>query len=87
MRLRNHMVVIYGLPVRACAKTGCSQEAVATAALRYRERILLVGDLVPSRDPNLFDLCQGHAVRVTAPYGWRRIDGRTTTLPGAPAGA
>jgi hypothetical protein len=85
--LANHIDVIYGHPVRACAKTGCSDEAVATAALRYRERILLVGDLIPSRDPNLFDLCEGHAARMTAPYGWRRIDGRATTLPAGQAGA
>jgi Protein of unknown function (DUF3499) len=66
-------------PMRACAKLGCREVAVATAALRYRERVLWIGDLVPSPDPNLFDLCQGHALRLTAPYGWRRLDDRVTS--------
>jgi len=51
---------------------------VATAALRYRERVLWIGDLVPQRDPNLLDLCVAHADAITAPYRWRRLDERTT---------
>jgi hypothetical protein len=73
-------------PVRACGKMGCLEPAAATAALRYGERVLWVGDLLPSRDPNLFDLCEDHADRLTAPYGWRRIDGRSPSLPAAHAG-
>jgi hypothetical protein len=73
--------------VRICAKLGCGEPAAATAALRYRERVLWIGDLLPARDPNLFDLCLGHAARTTAPYGWRRVDERTPTVPAAPGGA
>lgn len=67
--------------VRACAKLECREPAAATAALRYRERVLWIGDLVPARDPNLFDLCLPHASRITAPYGWRRVDDRVTVVP------
>ncbi len=58
---------------------------MATAALRYRDRVLWIGDLVPQRDPNLLDLCVAHADGITAPYGWRRLDERTTAPPLASA--
>jgi Protein of unknown function (DUF3499) len=83
--LANHIAVIHDGPMRGCTKLGCGEEAVATAALRYRERTLWIGDLAPIRDPNLFDLCGPHAIRLTAPYGWSRIDDRT--LPAATTGA
>ena len=62
--------------VRECGKLGCRQPAEATAALRYRDRVLWIEDLLPQRDPNLFDLCGDHAARLTAPYGWSRLDQR-----------
>jgi hypothetical protein len=79
--------VIYGGPVRVCAKLRCLEPAVATAALRYGERVVWIGDLVPAQDPNLFDLCESHAARLTAPYGWRRVDDRGRVAPATPAGA
>lgn len=45
-------------------------------ALRYRDRMLWVADLIPERDPNLIDLCVGHANSMVAPYGWDLIDDR-----------
>jgi hypothetical protein len=71
--------------VRACGKQGCGRPASATAALRYRDRVLWVGDLVPQRDPNLLDLCEAHADRLTAPYRWRRLDERRPTAGLPPA--
>jgi hypothetical protein len=71
--------------VRECGKFGCREQAEATAALRYRERVLWVGDLVPHRDPNLLDLCGSHADRLTAPYRWRRLDERVSGPRFAPA--
>jgi hypothetical protein len=56
--------------VRECSKIGCREPAVATAAMRYREREVWLGELVPERDPNLLDLCAEHAGRITAPRGW-----------------
>lgn len=73
--------------VRECGKLGCREAAEATAALRYRERVLWIGDLVPQRDPNLLDLCWPHAGGLTAPYRWRRLDERTSSpLPASAAG-
>jgi hypothetical protein len=83
--LTNYTGVIYPRSVRTCGKYGCHEEASATAALRYRERVLWVGDLVSERDPNLLDLCARHADAITAPYRWRRLDERTAAPGLAPA--
>jgi Protein of unknown function (DUF3499) len=56
--------------VRDCSKIGCREPAVATAAMRYREREVWLVELIPERDPNLLDLCEEHAGRITAPRGW-----------------
>lgn len=72
----NNTSVIYPLRVRECAKLGCREQATATMALRYRDRMLWVTDLIPERDPNLIDLCVGHANSMVAPYGWDLIDDR-----------
>jgi hypothetical protein len=79
--------VIYAALVRECAKLECRQPAEATAALRYRERVLWIGDLLPQRDPNLFDICGDHAARLTAPYGWSRLDQRASVAAPAAEGA
>lgn len=63
-------------PVRECAKLGCREEATATMATRYRDRVLWIADLIPERDPNLIDLCDPHADAMTAPYGWELADDR-----------
>jgi hypothetical protein len=62
--------------MRECAKLGCREPAGATMALRYRDRILWITNLVPERDPNLIDLCDAHAASMIAPYGWELIDDR-----------
>jgi hypothetical protein len=69
--------------MRECGKLGCRLPAVATAALRYRQRVLWIGLLGPQRDPNLLDLCQAHAASITAPYGWERLDERPPPTPHA----
>lgn len=56
--------------MRTCAKMRCDAEPVATITLRYTEREVLVGDLLPERDPNLLDLCREHVERMTPPVGW-----------------
>ena len=55
----------------------CGDEAVATVALRYEHREVLVADLLARSDPNLIDLCHDHAERLTAPIGWSLRDERT----------
>ena len=68
--------------MRECAKLACKEPASATVALRYRDRQLWIAGLLPERDPNLIDLCAGHADSMVAPYGWDLIDDRgTVELP------
>ena len=68
--------------MRACAKMRCGQEPVATVALAYVDREVLVGDLTGERDPNLLDLCREHVQRMTPPVGWVVRDMRTTSSVG-----
>jgi Protein of unknown function (DUF3499) len=63
--------------MRTCAKMRCDGEPVSTITLAYSERVVLVGDLIADRDPNLLDLCWEHAQRMTPPVGWTIRDQRT----------
>jgi hypothetical protein len=78
--LANDICVIYSDAMRPCAKVGCREAAGATIGIRYAAREILVGDLLPQRDPNLLDLCPPHTERLTAPFGWRRVDARASPL-------
>jgi len=71
--------------MRECAKLGCRESAIATVGLRYQERVVWVADLLEQRDPNLIDLCAGHADRLVAPYGWSRLDERLKVPAEQPA--
>jgi hypothetical protein len=62
--------------MRTCAKMRCGVEAVATVALSYEGRVVVVGDLTPEPDQNLVDLCSAHVERLTPPIGWRVRDER-----------
>jgi Protein of unknown function (DUF3499) len=68
--------------MRTCAKMRCDAEPVATVSLRYDEREVAVGDLLPHRDRHLLDLCREHVDRMTPPVGWTVRDARVE----APAG-
>jgi hypothetical protein len=63
--------------MRSCVKLRCENEAVATVALRYADRTVWLHDLLPQRDPNLLDLCRGHADALRPPLGWQTIDERS----------
>jgi hypothetical protein len=69
--------------MRTCAKMRCAAEPVATVALRYGEREVLVEDLGAVRDPNLLDLCRAHVDRMTPPLGWTVNDRRSLAAAGA----
>jgi len=56
--------------MRTCAKMRCGQTPMATVALVYAERHVVITDLLPERDPNLLDLCAEHVDRMTPPVGW-----------------
>jgi Protein of unknown function (DUF3499) len=63
--------------MRTCAKMRCGNDPMATVALNYAEREVVVADLSPERDPNLLDLCDEHVGRMTPPVGWVVRDERT----------
>jgi Protein of unknown function (DUF3499) len=66
--------------MRTCAKMRCGQEPIATVALVYTDRLVVITDLLSERDPNLLDLCAEHAERMTPPVGWV-VDDRRTAAP------
>jgi Protein of unknown function (DUF3499) len=56
----------------------CGEEPAATVSLQYADRLVVIGDLVPERDPNLLDLCEEHVARMTPPVGWTVRDERVS---------
>jgi hypothetical protein len=62
--------------MRICAKMRCGAEPVATVALSYVTREVVIGPLAPERDPNLLDFCAEHVDRMVPPRGWTVRDER-----------
>lgn len=62
--------------MRRCARVSCPAEPVATISLRYADRLIVIGGLLPQRDPRLLDLCSRHLAAMTPPVGWRVDDAR-----------
>lgn len=44
--------------------------AVATLTYAYADSTAVVGPLASYSEPHSYDLCEEHAVRLTAPRGW-----------------
>ena len=55
---------------RRCSRPGCPHYAVATLTYVYSDSTAVVGPLATAREPHSWDLCVGHAGRITAPRGW-----------------
>jgi hypothetical protein len=58
----------------------CEAEPVATVALRYAEREVVVSPLSPEPDPNHLELCRTHVERMTPPMGWVLLNARESVL-------
>lgn len=58
---------------RRCCRPGCPQYAVATLTFVYSDSTAVVGPLATVREPHSWDLCVGHAGRITAPRGWELV--------------
>lgn len=58
---------------RRCCRPGCPHYAVATLTFVYSDSTAVVGPLATVRDPHAWDLCVGHAGRITAPRGWELV--------------
>ncbi|MGH3866044.1 MAG: DUF3499 domain-containing protein [Pseudonocardiaceae bacterium] len=56
--------------VRRCSRTGCTNPAVATLTFAYADSTAVVGPLATSSEPHSYDLCERHALGLTAPRGW-----------------
>lgn len=55
---------------RRCSRTGCVNPAVATLTYVYADSTAVVGPLATAAEPHTYDLCERHALRLTAPRGW-----------------
>lgn len=60
-------------PVRRCSRTACTSPAVATLTYVYADSTAVVGPLAVQAEPHTYDLCDAHAVRLTAPRGWEVV--------------
>jgi hypothetical protein len=58
---------------RRCCRPGCPHYAVATLTFVYSDSTAVVGPLATTREPHSWDLCVGHAGRITAPRGWELV--------------
>ena len=70
---------------RHCSRPGCAERAAVTLTYEYGRSQVWLDELVPERDPHAYDLCRGHAARLSVPLGWRLADRRgaaTTFLAG-----
>lgn len=59
--------------VRKCSRTGCLEPAVATLTYAYWDSTAVVGPLATAAEPHSYDLCEGHAQRLTVPKGWEVV--------------
>ncbi|BBX93948.1 MULTISPECIES: DUF3499 domain-containing protein [Mycolicibacterium] len=58
---------------RRCCRPGCPHYAVATLTFVYSDSTAVVGPLATVSEPHSWDLCVGHAGRITAPRGWELV--------------
>ena len=58
---------------RRCSRAGCPHPAKATLTYAYRDSTAVVGPLASRAEPHGYDLCQSHALTLSAPRGWEVI--------------
>ena len=59
--------------LRKCCRPGCRNTAAATLTFVYSDSTAVVGPLATSAEPHSWDLCELHAVRITAPLNWELV--------------
>ena len=57
-------------PGRRCSRTACDRLAVATLTYNYSDQTAVLGPLATYAEPHGYDLCEGHAAKLSAPRGW-----------------
>lgn len=60
-------------PLRRCSRTACGRSAVATLTYVYADSTAVVGPLATYAEPHSYDLCEDHAIKLTAPKGWEVV--------------
>ena len=58
---------------RRCSRNGCPKTAVATLTYVYADSTAVVGPLAAFAEPHSYDLCERHALSLTAPRGWELV--------------
>ena len=58
---------------RRCSRPACKHPAVYTLTYVYRDSTAVLGPLAAYVEPHCYDLCVGHAERLTAPRGWEVV--------------
>ena len=58
---------------RRCSRNGCPKTAVATLTYVYADSTAVVGPLATYAEPHSYDLCERHALGLTAPRGWELV--------------
>ena len=58
---------------RCCSRTACKHPPVYTLTYVYRDSTAVLGPLAAYTEPHCYDLCEGHAGRLTAPLGWDMV--------------
>lgn len=58
---------------RRCTRSGCKGRAVATLTYVYADSTAVLGPLALQATPGCYDLCAGHASKMTVPQGWEVI--------------
>jgi Protein of unknown function (DUF3499) len=61
----------------------CPEPPIASVALRYAARRIVIEALRAERDPRLLDLCARHVGAMTPPVGWLVEDDRVPTVLGS----
>ena len=68
------LVIVQGVKsLRPCSRTACGNGAVATLTYVYSDSTAVLGPLATYAEPHSYDLCAGHAERLTAPRGWEVV--------------
>jgi hypothetical protein len=68
---------------RRCSRTACGRTAVATLTYVYADQTAVLGPLSTYAEPHAYDLCAGHAERLSVPRGWEVLRlALDTTDPG-----
>jgi hypothetical protein len=58
---------------RPCSKVACGEDATATLTYVYADSMAVLGPLSQTAEPHSYDLCERHALRLSAPQGWQVV--------------